>query len=72
MAKKIHTPLGMAKFVHDVIFILKYLMGVQNIVHYSPAFLSLKDLADTKEMSRNKARNTAVLILLMRTQPERT
>ena len=40
--------------------------------HHSPVFFSWnKDLVDTKEISRNKARNTAVLILLMRTQSKR-
>ena len=60
---------------HTAINVVKFIRDSQNydILHYSPAFLSRKkDLADTKEMSRNKARNTAVLILLMCTQPERS
>ena len=36
---------------------------IYDILNYSPAFLSLKDLADMKEISGNKARNTAALIV---------
>ena len=48
---------------------LKYFGGdsqIYDFVHYPPDFLSVsKDLADTNEMSRNKARNTAALILMI-------
>ena len=64
----------MDKFVHHLaILILEYLIAdsqIYNIVHYSPAFLSLKDLADTREVSRNNAKDTATLILLICAKPK--
>ena len=71
-----HAATNIFKFLHHVVFlILKHLIGnsqICNIVHYSPAFLSLTDLADTKEISRNTPRNSAALILFMCTKPVRS